>query len=333
MTLLRPLIFWLTAGAALGLALQSVAAVELHGHRGARGLAPENTLPAVATALAIGVHAIELDLAVTKDDVVVVTHDPVLKGEKVRDPSGGWIGDTERLVVRDLTFEELRSFDVGRPRPGGRTARSFPEQKAFDGARIPRLADVFAMVKSAGNDTVRFNLEIKTSPYYPDESPEPDRFAELLVELVRQAGLETRTVVQSLDWRALQALQKIAPGIPTSYLTAERSWLDNIERGKPGSSAWTAGLDADAYPSVPAMVKAAGGHIWSPYYPGVTAAEIRDAHALGLQVLVWTVNEPIDMERMILMGVDGIITDRPDLARRELARYKKPLPPTTKLPN
>lgn len=320
---------------ALAAAAQPAAAaappVEVHGHRGARALAPENTLAGFAHALSIGVDALELDLAVTADDVVVVSHDPILQGDIVRGPTGTWL-DGEKVVIRDLTYDELLKYDVGRIRPASKTWSKFPAQTARDGERIPTLAQVFKLADSVGNRDVRFNIEIKTSPFYPHESAPPELFAKLVVDQIRAAGVAGRTIVQGFDWRPLQTVRELAPEVKIAYLTAERSWLDTIERGRPGASPWTGTYDVDHHDSVPHMVKAAGGSIWSPYYPGLTVTELRTAHELGLKVVVWTVNEPIDMERMIVMGVDGIITDRPDLLRQELRRYKRPLPKPTPLP-
>ncbi len=135
--------------------------LDLQGHRGARGLAPENTLVAFARALGLGVSTLELDLGVTRDGVVVVGHDPLLRGEIARGPDGAWL-EGEGPALHDLTFAELQSYDVGRIRPGTAYAAEFPEQAPADGERMPRLTDVFALGERAGSRAVRFNLEIKT---------------------------------------------------------------------------------------------------------------------------------------------------------------------------
>src|SRR5262245_36710309 len=138
-------------------------ALDIQGHRGARGLAPENTLPAFARALSLVVSTFELDCAVTKDGVVVVSHDPALNPDITRGPDGAFL-QTTGPAIWTLTYAELQRYDVGRLKPGTAYAKRWPEQQPVDGARIPRLADVFALVKQSGNETVRFNIETKISP-------------------------------------------------------------------------------------------------------------------------------------------------------------------------
>ena len=218
-------------------------------------------------------------------------------------------------AIHDLTFAELQRYDVGRLKPDTPYAKRYPEQQAVDGTRIPRLSDLFALVRRSGNRWVGFNIEIKTDPERPAETLEPDAFARALVDELKRAGVVSRTTVQSFDWRGLQAVQKIAPGIPTVYLSVEGRNLDTIRAGDAQGSKWTAGFQFRDYGSVPKMVKAAGGGIWSPNFNDVNEAKVREAHELGLKVVVWTVNEPEQIRKMLDLGVDGIISDRPDLVK------------------
>ena len=302
-------------------------ALDIQGHRGARGLAPENTLAAFARALSIGVNTLEMDCAVTKDGVVVVSHDPHLNPDLVRGPDGKWL-TARGPLIRELTYQELLRYDVGRLNPASAYARRWPEQQAVEGARIPRLSEVFALVQKAGNSMVRFNIETKTSPVAPDDSVAPERFAGLLVDAVRTAGMADRTAIQSFDWRTLAVEQAQAPEIATVYLTAVSGFMDNIRADEPASP-WTAGHHVRHHGgSVPRMVKSAGGAVWSPYDADLTRAALHEAQTLGLKVVTWTVNEPADMRRLIEWGVDGIISDRPDILRRVAADMgvKLPLP-------
>ncbi len=303
-------------------------ALDLQGHRGARGLMPENTLPAFARALGIGVTTLELDSAITRDGIVVVSHDPVLNADITRGPDGKWL-ESEGPPIWHLTYAELQRYDVGRIKPGTAYAASFPKQRAVDGARIPRLADVFALVRAAGNDTVRFNIETKISPLNPERTTTPEDFARRLIAVVGEHGMAQRVTIQSFDWRTLQVVQKEAPEIPTVYLTDERPSTGNI-RADRAESPWTTGLHVrDFGGSLPRMVKAAGGAAWSPYHGDVTRENVKEAQALGLKVVVWTVNGKADMRRMIELGVDGIISDYPDLLRKVLAGKSLPLPKPT----
>jgi glycerophosphoryl diester phosphodiesterase len=306
-------------------------AFDLQGHRGARGLAPENTLPAFAAALSLGVTTLELDAGVTRDGVVVVSHDRALNPDLTRGPDGRWL-EARGPAIHALSYEELSRYDVGRLKPGTEYARRYPEQKPADGARIPRLADLFVLVRRSGNRTVRFNIETKVSPLRPGETLAPEPFARALLAVVRAEGMEMRVTIQSFDWRTLAVVQREAPEIATVYLSAQQIWTDNILAGAPQGSPWTAGRQLREHGSVPRMVAAAGGRIWSPYFGEVDAAALAEARALGLKVVVWTANEPADIRRMLDLGVDGIISDRPDRARAEMAARGMALPRPSPIP-
>jgi len=303
-------------------------ALDLQGHRGARGLLPENTLPAFARALDIGVTTLELDAGVSKDGVVMVSHDATLNPDITRGPDGQWLARGD-IAIHGLTYAQLRQYDVGRIRPLTKYALRFSAQQPVDGTRLPRLADVFALARRAGNSTVRFNIETKISPEQPQHTLPPAEFTRALIQLARAEKLESRVSIQSFDWRTLQLVQQEAPQIATVYLSAQQSWLDNI-RARETASAWTAGFHVSRHAgSVPRMIKAAGGAVWSPYFGDVTVEAVREAQQAGLKVVVWTVNEPGDIARMIDLGVDGIISDYPDLLRRGVAERGLPLPPAT----
>lgn len=287
-------------------------AVDIHGHRGARGLLPENTLPAFREAMALGVDILELDTGITADGVVVVLHDSSLSPDLAR-IGGAWLDAP--MLVHAMSHAELHEADVGRARPGGKTAERFPDQTPVDGTPVPTLAEVLALAAVEGRPDLRFNIETKLSPLAPDETVDPETFAKAVVAVIRESGLEKRAIVQSFDWRTLAVVQHIAPEIRTSFLTAERNWLNNVQAGRPGASPWLGGIDIDDFGgSVPQAIAALHGDIWSPYYRDVTAEEVTEAHALGLEVHVWTVNDATQMKELAAIGVDGIITDYPNVA-------------------
>jgi glycerophosphoryl diester phosphodiesterase len=303
-------------------------ALDLQGHRGARGLRPENTLPAFAHALSLGVTTLELDCAVTRDGVVVVSHDSTLNPEITRGPDGVWHAG-EGSPIRQFSYDELQRFDVGRIDPRSAYAKRFPAQQPVDGTRMPPLAAVFALARKAGNDSVRFNIETKISPLHPELTVSPEAFVRAFIAVIRAEKMERRVTIQSFDWRTLKTVQQEAPEIPTVYLTAQQGFMDNIQAGRPASP-WTAGLHISQFQnSIPRMVKAAGGAVWSPYYGEVTRENVKEAQSLGLKVVVWTVNEPADMRRMIELGVDGIISDYPDRLRNVAGGMGIALPPAT----
>ena len=312
--------------ALLIVAAEPMAAFDLQGHRGARGLRPENTLAGFSEALAIGVTTLETDLAITRDDVVVLSHDPLLNPDIVRGPDGAWLA-APGPAIRTLSLTDLARFDIGRIRPGSAYAQEFPRQKPVDGERIPTLAALFALAATSGK-TPRFNIETKIDPAKPDETPDPETFARLVVEAVWRAGVASRTTIQSFDWRTLLAAHRIAPDIETVCLTIETADMNTVgtraslpsPQPSPLPSPWLAGVDVGRQgSSVPALVSAAHCATWSPYWLDVTAANVAEAHALGLKVVPWTVNEASGMAAMIAMKVDGLITDYPDLGRQSLA--------------
>ena len=311
---------WASA-ATLWLIMASAAAFDLQGHRGARGLMPENTLAGFSHALALGMTTLEMDLGVSKDGHIVISHDSVLTPALTRDPGGRWL-QTPGPAISDLSLEELQSYDVGRLNPDSKNARRFPDQQAVDGERIPTLAQVLALPPPSGSGPVRLNIETKLSPLQPDMTPSPEEFARILVDQLRGAGATGRVTVQSFDWRTLQRIQSLAPEVKTAYLTAQQRWLDNVQTGQPGVSPWTAGMDVDDLGgSIPRLVKQAGGDIWSPYFGDLDETRLKEAQALGLRVIVWTVNDLPTMGKLMDLGVDGIISDYPDRLR-EVARQR-----------
>ena len=302
------------------LAAFGASAFDLQGHRGARGLAPENTLPAFERALALGVSTLELDVTLSRDGIVVVSHDTALNPALTRDVNGRWLAQRGPRL-RDLRFAQLQAYDVGRLDPASEYGRAFPQQQAVDRTRIPALAQVFALVRELGAQHVRFNIETKLDPRV-DDTLAAEALADAVLHVVRAADLRERVTIQSFDWRSLRRVQQVEPSIRTAYLTVETASSDNTR-----DPAWTGGLRLANHRSVPHMVRAAGGRTWSPNAGALTPALVEEAHGLGLQVLPWTVNEPASMDQLVDWGVDGIITDYPDRLRAVLERRGIPLPP------
>lgn len=306
---------------ALGLALVQAQAFDLQGHRGTRGLAPENTLPAFEKALEIGVDTLELDIGVTADGQVVISHDPYLNPLITRDASGQWLSGDKGPTLKSLTVAQLQTYELGRIKPGTPYATTFSTQQARDGTRMPTLASLFERVKALGANKVRFNIETKITPTNPDETVNAELMTRALLNVIRDAGMLQRVTIQSFDWRTLQIVQGVEPGIPTVYLTIQTSSTDNTR-----DPAWTAGFKIAEHGSVPRLVKAAGGAVWSPNGGAVTEALVKEAQALGLKVVPWTINAPADMDRLIGWGVDGLISDYPDRLRDVMQKRGMPLP-------
>ena len=213
-------------------------------HRGAAGLAPENTLPAFAKACEIGVDAVELDVLLTKDSKIVVHHDVALKPEITRKSDGKWLQQAGP-TLNDITLRELKTFDAGRLKPGTRYAQRYPEQVPVDGERIPTFEEVIDQMKNNCSPTTEMWVEIKTNPEKPTVTPAPETVADAVVRALRKHGFYSRARILSFDWRALVHVQKIAPDIPTVYLSLVGVSLNDIEPGLPGASPWMASLDID----------------------------------------------------------------------------------------
>jgi len=306
---------WLLAVPSLGLSQADVASrpFDIEGHRGARGLAPENTLAAFRRALAIGVTTIETDVGVTKDLVPVISHNPNLVPELVRDNEGHWLAQPGPSI-HSLTLDELRRYDVGRLNPATKYARDFPQQQPSDGERLPALRELLELVASTPKP-VRLNIETKLTPDNAGDTVDATTFVRVILDAVRDAKLTDRVTIQSFDWRTLMEVRRVAPDVPTSCLTIESNDTNTMTPAADGKSPWHGGLAQRDYASVPALVKAAGCSTWSMFWRNLTPALVKEAHAIGVKVLPWTVNNPADMQKLIDMGVDGIISDYPDRLR------------------
>ena len=237
-------------GAGPGTGTKATPALDIEAHRGGRALRPENTLQSFAHALSMGVDTLELDMGVTKDGIVVVSHERGLNPDLARAEDGHYVAAPGTPFVK-LTLAQVKKYDVGQIRPGSDYAARFPEQQAVPGTRIPTLAEVFALVRRSGDRHVRLNIETKIDPNHPDESPDPEHFVATVLAVLRRENFADRVMIESFDWRTLQLVQKQAPSIPTVYLTQEQKPEENIYRDQP--SPWTAGFDPLKYAgSVPA---------------------------------------------------------------------------------
>ena len=250
----------------------------VHGHRGARAMRPENTLPAFEYAIAQGVDVLELDMAVTRDGIVVISHDPHLNRAICQGPEGG------ETAIHKLTFSQVRQWDCG-----ALQNPLFPKQKPMPGTKMPTLEEVFELAAATG---VQFNIETKIDPKTPDLAPAPATFARLVVDLVRKHGVEQRVIVQSFDFRTLNEVRKLAPEVRLSALY----------EGSPRSLVEIAREAGGGETSV---------EIVSPHYSLLTREQVRAAHVAGLQVVPWTANTPELWRRLVDAQVDAIITDDP----------------------
>jgi len=281
--------------------------VRLIGHRGARGVMPENTMAGFEFTTMIGVEALEFDVVMTRDRVPVITHNHHLISSATRTPGGDWIKGAEPKVS-EMSLAEVQALDVGGL--DGRTTygRRFPDQAFLNDAHVPRLSDLLGFASRPENSNLHLLLELKSDPVARNDAQEHRNVVATVVGEVRAYHLEARTVLHSFDWLLLDECRRQAPEMPTSYL----SQLPENPADAGEDSSLAAGPDFNSLQkSIPQTVHESGGQMWCPHFMDVTPALVDEAHALGLLVSAWTVNETADIQAMIAAGVDGIVSDYP----------------------
>ncbi|GAA1348089.1 glycerophosphodiester phosphodiesterase family protein [Arthrobacter roseus] len=285
---------------------------DLQSHRGGRGEWTEESLAAFANSLELGVSTLELDTHLTQDGKVVVWHDDVLTPAKCADTAPAFDGDPEFPYagdrVRELTLAQIQTMDCGYQQLPG-----FPEQDNIEGNRIAELADVYSLAGQYKAKKVRFNVETKVEVHGPEGQAEMEVLTLRVLEEIRSSGQGRRTTLQSFDWASLNLAQQEMPGLSLVALSSGDKWLGV---GQPGVTEHLGGADIDDYDgSLALAARALGYDAVSPTWKSVTPQMIAEAHSLGLPVVPWTVNDASEMERLMDMGVDGIITDYPTTLR------------------
>lgn len=305
-------------------------AFDLEAHRGGRDARPENTLYSFAYAMELGVTTLEMDMQLTKDGRLVISHNPVMSPNLTKGPDGKYV-PAGKYDLRTMTLAEIKKFEIGvmSPKAGDYYEGHGRTQMPIDGVRFPTLDEVFELANAYGNNKIIFNIETKSYPAIGDEgyynNPDPAVFVQKVYEVVKKYHMENRVSLQSFDWRTLVEMKKLDADITTVALTCEQpSWgpePGNVCRdiAKPGPSKWMAGLDAHDFQGD--YVKAAhmiGADIISPYFPELSLELINEAHDFGMKVVPWTVNSKKDMTTLLEMGVDGMISDKPWILREVL---------------
>ena len=306
------------------------AGFDLQAHRGGRGETTEESLRAFAKSLELGVSTLEFDIVVTKDGQPLVWHDPKIEATKCTDTAPAFVGDPlypyVGKLVHDLTLAQVRALDCGK------LLKDFPDAEVVRNNKIATLPEVFALIDSYHAD-VRYNIETKVEAEKPETSAPPQEFVDVILSAVRAAGKMDKVEIQSFDWRTLPMVRAAEPSVPLVALWDETTWV-------PGSP-WLAGVDPAVVPDPIAGAQLVGANILSPGYsvpygmtpkdPGFTLVADREfnarAHALGLKVIPWTINDPDAMRAQIAAGADGIITDYPSRLRAVMNGLGMPLPP------
>ena len=310
-------------------------------HRGGIGLTTENTLEGFRKAMELGVTTLELDVQITEDGRAVVTHDRRVSAQKCRDTAPVVPGDPEFPYVGDfitnLTLAQVRTLDCGQP------LASFPSQEVIAGVRMPLLRQALALVNCYQGDRIWLNVETKVEAGAPQETAPREQFVQVTAEEIRRAGLLERVTIQSFDWGALMRMRMVEPRLPIVALTNG----DFLQVGQPGASPWLGGIDVDDFGG--SYVRAAdsfgadalspvhgnpqGGTVNDPdYVPYTTPELVREAHARGMAVVPWTIDDQPTMASLIDAGVDGMITDYPDRLRELMAERGIALPQPVREP-
>lgn len=259
--------------------------IDTQGHRGCRGLFPENTLPAFEHAIDLGVHTLELDIAITKDNKVVVSHEPFMNALICLKPNGETMTKDEGLEYNlyQMSYDSIKQFDCGT-----KFHPTYPEQKKLKTFK-PLLSEVFDLVKSK-KAKVNFNIEIKSKPeYYSIYTPQPEAYVKLVLDEINTSGLAERVNLQSFDLTILEEIKKQSSQMPVALLVEEDESI-------------TTKLESLSFKP----------EIISPYFKLLTEASIKSYQAQGYKIIPWTINEVEHMRQLIDWQVDGIITDYPD---------------------
>jgi glycerophosphoryl diester phosphodiesterase len=271
---------------------------EIQGHRGSRGLMPENTIPAFKKAIDLGVHTLELDVIISKDKKVVVSHDPFFNPNCTTDPSGKFITKENKGNLYQITYEEIKKYDVGL-----RGNKDFPEQQKMTVYK-PLLEDMIResekYAKAKGVKPLKYNIEIKSEEKeYDISQPKVAEFSDLVYQIIIKQLPPERVTLQSFDYNVL------------------KFWHQQIKQKKYKSIALSALIEPMDNNEVQFNLVKLGfkPQIWSPYFVQATEIRVKELHELGIKVIPWTVNKREDMEKVKAVGCDGLITDYPDRAK------------------
>jgi glycerophosphoryl diester phosphodiesterase len=292
--------------------------IKIYGHRGARGVLPENTLESFKYLFENNIYAYETDILISKDFIPVITHDFRLDPSYTKDINDNWIED-ENIKIIDLTYDQILQFDVGTLNKLSKYGRKFINQKSLQNQKIPKLSELLKLTSDNIVEDLLINLEIKSTPIEKNLTPEPDEMVKIIIDEVSRSNLEDRIIYSSFDWRVLREIKERDSKIPRAYLTSGA-------RGKIyDKSPWLDFTPLHNGVELPELIKALGGSAWHPNYKDVNKEIVQTSHDKGLPVNVWTVNRESDMLRMIDYGVDGIMTDYPlklkELCKRENIKW------------
>ena len=293
--------------------------IKIYGHRGARGVLPENTLDSFQYLFDNDINAYETDILISKDSIPVITHDFHLDPSLTQDEEGNWLED-ENIKIIDLTYDQISKYEVGSLNKLTKYGRRFLNQKKLENQKIPKVSELLDLTSKNNISNLVINLEIKSTPVKESLTPSPEEMVKIVLEEVNKSNLTDKIIYSSFDWRVLREIKNYNPEIPRAYLSFEQQStgsFGNIYDQSP----WMDFTPLHNNVDLPKLIKALGGKAWHPFYRNVTEKIVELSHDENLPVNVWTVNDEEDMLRMIDMGVDGIMTDYP-VQLKELCEKK-----------
>ncbi len=288
--------------------------IRVVGHRGARGILPENSMIGFEFALETGAHLLEFDVVLTGDEIPVITHNHHLHAPTFRGADGQFLTSEPR--IRTLTCAEIQRYEIGRLDGASAYGQRFPDQAQLDGVTVPRLAELLNLVSQPQHSAAYLMLELKSDPDLAGDAAHRQRLVDIIIQEVRTTGLTNRVLLHSFDWNLLAECQRQAPDIPASYLTQLPENADDV--GEASSKAISPDFTGQES-RIPDLVSEAGGRLWCPHVNDVSKQSVQRARELGLCVAVWTVNTSADINRMIDFGVDAIVSDYPGRVQRILS--------------
>jgi len=288
----------------------SLMGFDVQGHRGCRGLYPENTLAGFQYAIeTVGVDTIELDVGITKDLVLVVNHDTYLNPERTM-KDGSFI--KEKVFIKDLTLDQIKAYSVGK----NKNRFSFYRQKQLENEPIPTLQEVIDVVKAFNNHSekkIKMNIEAKINALERHQTHEPHLFVSLLLEIIENNQIEKIVSIQSFDWKIIMDIKDLAPQIKTVALLSQARLKD---------AEWFNGIDPEDYDSFAAFIKASKADCLSMNYKDINEQNILEVQNLGIKMIPYTINDEATMRRFINLGVNAIITDYPDVLLSVIETYQ-----------
>jgi glycerophosphoryl diester phosphodiesterase len=271
----------------------------IYAHRGGAGLYPESTLFAYEHAINMGVDVIDMDICMSRDHILIVSHTPYLDPELTRDSNGKYLS-SNKILIKDLSVEELKCYNIGQIKPGSSIEKEYPIQKSLEHASIPTLEEVVHLAKKMTQGSMRYQIEIKYDVTKLHTFASIKQLTKTLLEFLYKENILHLTQIQCFDWDVLIQLQLLQPDVQTAFLSPSYNYHFNF--------------------SLPQTIKHLGGTIWGPDYRTLSRESLLEAKHLELKVIPWTVNNTEVMKQLIHDEVDGIITDRPDLLKTVLNR-------------